>query len=253
MKRRYLLILASAMVLVAMAVGRVDAQTPGTWTDTAFVHVDAGVQAGTSGFTSNVTFKLNGEDGTMTATYRFVSAPMIAGRGGFRVWRNLGLGVGVSRFSRDGEAAISARLPHPFHFNQLRNVSGTARNLNREEVMTAAELSWLFRIARTCDVMLFAGPAYFTTHQDMATQPTYTETYPFDTATFTGVESQAVRKTGVGFTAGLDMSYLFQGHIGLGGVVRFSRATASFSAAPGSSSSVRLGGVQAGAGLRIRF
>jgi len=241
------------MALVAVAAGRVDAQTSGKWTDTGYLHVDGGVQTATPGFTSNVTFKLYREDGTFTATYRFSGAALIAGRGGVRVWRNLGLGVGVSRAGLAGEADISARLPHPFHFNQFRNVSGTATNLNREEVMTSAELSWLHRLTRSCDVMLFAGPAYFSTHQDMATLPRYTETYPFDSATFAGVESTVVRETGVGFTAGLDLSYLFNKHVGLGGLVRFSRATATSPAAAGSVSSVRLGGIQASAGLRVRF
>ena len=119
--------------------------------------------------------------------------------------------------------------------------------------MVSAELSWLLRPTRALDVMLFAGPACFTTRQDMATLPRYTETYPYDSATFTGVESRAVSKTGVGFTAGLDLSYLINKHIGLGSLVRFSRATATFSPAPGSASNVTLGGVQASAGLRLRF
>ncbi|MCX6543088.1 MAG: hypothetical protein NTV05_01590 [Acidobacteria bacterium] len=252
MKRHSLLTLAAA-ALVAMAAGRVDAQTSGKRADTGYIHVDGGVQAGTSAFTSNVTFKLNGEDGTMTASYRFVSAGVVAGRAGVRIGGNLYLGVGVSRFDRAGSAAITARLPNPFYFNQFRNVSGVVNDLNRDEVMTSAELSWLVRPARAVDVMLFAGPAYFTTRQEMATLPRYSEVYPFDSATLTGVDSRTVRKTGVGFTAGLDLSYLVNRHVGFGGLVRFSRATASFSPVPGSSTSVRLGGVQATAGLRLRF
>ncbi|MCX6539063.1 MAG: hypothetical protein NT151_09040 [Acidobacteria bacterium] len=253
MKRRFILILASAMALVVLAAGRVDAQPSGKWSDAGYLHVDGGVQTATPGFTSNVTFKLYGEDGTLTATYKFVNAALIAGRGGFRIWGNVGLGLGVSRFTRAGEADISARLPHPFYFSQFRDVSGTANGLKREETMVSAELSWLLRPAGALDVMLFAGPAYFTTRQDMATLPRYTESYPFDSATLTGVESRTVNKTGVGFTAGLDLSYLFNTHMGLGSLVRFSRATATFSAAAGSESSVRLGGIQASAGLRIRF
>jgi hypothetical protein len=253
MKRRDVLILASAMIVVLAAAGRAGAQPSGKWTGAGYLHVDGGVQTATPGFTSTVVFKLYAEDGTFTAKYRFVSAVMIAGRGGFRVWGNLGLGVGVSRFSRPGEAAISARLPHPFYFGQFRNVSGTATGQTREETLVSAEMSFLFRPTRTLDVMLFAGPAYFITHQDMATMPRYTETYPFDTAVFAGVESRTVNKTGVGVTAGLDVSYLITKHVGLGSVVRFSRATTTFSAAAGSASSAKLGGVQAGAGLRIRF
>lgn len=253
MNRRDIFVPACAIALVALMAGPARAQTSGKWTDRLYVQVDAGAQLATPGFTSNVTFKLNGEDGTFTARYRFVSAIAVAARAGVRVGGNLGLGLGVSRFVRQGEATVAAALPHPFFFNRPRNVTGVASDLKREETMVSAELAWLLRPRRKIDVMLFAGPAYFTTRQAMATRPRYTETYPFDTATFVGVDAQTVNKSGVGFTAGFDVSCLLSKHLGLGSLIRYSRATTTFSAASGSNSSVTLGGIQASAGLRIRF
>lgn len=253
MNRRDILIPACAIAVVALLAGPAQAQTSGKWTDRVYVQVDAGAQAGTPGFTSNVTFKLNGEDGTFTARYRFVSAIILAGRAGVRVRGNLAVGLGVSRFVRQGEAQVTAALPHPFFFNQPRNVAGLASDLKREETMVSAELAWLLRPGRKIDVMLFAGPAYFTTHQRMATAPRYTETYPYDSATFVGVESRNVVKSGVGFTAGLDVTCLLTRHLGLGSLIRYSRAMTTFTAAPGSDARATLGGVQASAGLRIRF
>jgi hypothetical protein len=253
MKRRLILTFASAAALVVMVAGRVDAQPSGKWTDTAYLHVDGGVQAATSGFTSTVTFKLYGEDGTMTAKYTFVTSALVTGRGGFRIGGNLGLGLAASRFSRNGDAVITAQLPHPFYFNQPRSAAGPGAGLKREETLVAAELSWLIRAGQKLDVMLFAGPAYFTTRQDMATRPLFTEAYPYSSATLTGVESRTVSKSAAGFTAGLDLSYLFNRHMGLGSLVRFSRGTETFSPVAGSSTRVTLGGVQASAGVRIRF
>jgi len=253
MKRRDILIHACAIVVMATAAGRAEAQTSRKWTDRVYFQVDAGAQTVTPGFTSNVTFKLYGEDGTFTAKYTYVAAIVVGARAGVRIGGNVGLGLGVSRFIRQGDAQITARLPHPFHFNQPRSVSGTADNLKREETMVTAELAWLLRPGRSFDVMLFAGPAYFTTRQGVATMPRYTEVYPYDSATFVGVDSRMVGKSGIGFTVGCDVSYLVTKHTGLGSLVRFSRATTTFSAAPGSDASVTLGGIQASAGLRIRF
>jgi len=253
MNRRDLLVPACAIALVALMAGPVGAQTSGKFVDRLYFQLDAGAQTATPRFTSNVTFKLNGEDGSFTARYRFVSAIAVAARAGVRVGGNLGLGVGVSRFVRQGEATVAAALPHPFFFNRPRNVTGVASDLKREETMVSAELAWLLRPRRKLDVMLFAGPAYFTTRQAMATRPRYTETYPFDTATFVGVDAQTVNKAGVGFTAGFDVSYRLSKRVGIGSLIRYSRAMATFSAAPGSNARVTLGGVQTTAGLRVGF
>ena len=43
-----------------------------------------------------------------------------AGRGGVRVWRNLAVGVGFSRFNTGSEAVVAAALPHPFFFDRER-------------------------------------------------------------------------------------------------------------------------------------
>lgn len=243
---------AAALVLLAAAPTR--AQQPASpWSAVGFINLDGGVQAATSGFTSIVPFTAYGENGSMTAQYRFVAAPVLSGRLGFRIWRNIAFGVAVSHYSRDGEADVTAQVPHPFYFNRARSVSGTATGLNRDETLAALELSWRFKLSRIVDLMLFAGPAYFTTRQEMATKPRYTESYPYDAATFTGADKTAVRKDAVGFTAGLDLSFMLSPHVGLGAMGRYSHASTTFSAAAGSSTGVTLGGAQGTIGLRIRY
>ena len=184
---------------------------------------------------------------------KFVPVPVFSARAGFRIGGNLALGLGLSRYSGDGEAAVSAQVPHPFFYNQPRSVSGTAANLYREEALVAIELSWRLKIGHITDLMLFAGPAYFSTYQDMVTQPRYTESYPYDTATFAGADTTRVHKNGVGFTAGLDLSFMFNPHLGLGAMGRYSHGTTSFSPAAGSATDVTLGGAQGTIGLRIRY
>lgn len=144
-------------------------------------------------------------------------------------------------------------MPHPLHAHQPRSISGAAPGLNREEALAAIELSWRLKLGRITDLMLFAGPAYFSTYQDMVTAPLYAESYPFDTAGFAGASTTRVHRDGLGVTAGVDLSFMLSPHLGLGAMGRYSHGTATFSAAAGSSTSVTLGGAQGTVGLRIRF
>ena len=57
-------------------------------------------------------------------------------------------------------------------------------------------------------MFVFGGPAYISVRQDMATRIQFNESYPYDSATFTGVETASVSGGGVGATAGVDVSYL---------------------------------------------
>lgn len=242
-----------AIVLLGAGLGRADAQTPGAWKGHGFASVDAGVQATSSDFTSTVRFTLHAEEGTFDATYEVEPAAVFSGRGGIRIWKNLAAGVGVTYFSRSGGATVTARLPHPFYFSQFREVAGTADRLRREEVAVSVEASWMVRITDKMDMQLFAGPAFFSVRQDMATMVQFRESYPFDAATLVGLDTTTASSKATGFTAGADVSYMFSKAIGLGGTVRFSRATTDLTPVSGQPARVTLGGAQASGGLRLRF
>ena len=96
-------------------------------------------------------------------------------------------------------------------------MSGTADGLARTETLVAFEVSWLVALARRVDMFVFGGPAYINVRQDMATRIQFTESYPYDTATFTGVETASVSGGGVGATGGIDVSYLVTKQLGVGG------------------------------------
>jgi hypothetical protein len=100
---------------------------------------------------------------------------------------------------------------------------------------------------------VFGGLSVFNAKQDLVTDVTYTESYPYDTATFTGatVSRQSVTKSG--YNVGADVSWMFSERVGVGGLVRFSRATADYSVSSTNQVSVDLGGLQAAAGIRFRF
>jgi hypothetical protein len=96
------------------------------------------------------------------------------------------------------------------------------------------------------------GPTFFQAEQSFVNDVHYDHEYPYDTATFRGVERDNESASGVGFNASLDVAWRLSRSFGLGGVVRYSHAKLPFTPAD-RSVNVDVGGVQAGLGVRVLF
>ena len=227
-------------------------RTSKVWKGRGFMVVSGGAQLAAPGYTSAVTFKLHAEDATLDASSKVQIGPVFGVRGGMRVWKNLAIGAGFGVSSTSQRVDVTGRLPHPFMFNQFREVKGTAEALSRVESMVAVEASWLFALKRRVDMFVFAGPAYLNVRQDMATRIQFTEIYPYDTASFTGVESTRVSGGAIGITAGADVAYLVSKALGVGGQLRYSYASATLRPAD-QPATVGLGGLQLSVSARILF
>jgi len=164
----------------------------------------------------------------------------------------MAIGAGLEVVPTSQTLDVTGRLPHPFQFNQFREVEGTADGLDRTDALVALELSWYMALARRVDMFVFGGPAYINVRQEMATRIRFNESYPYDTATFTGVDTTSMSGGGVGVTAGVDVSYLVTKHVGVGGELRYSYASATLKPSE-QPAKVGLGGLQAAFGARILF
>ena len=102
-------------------------------------------------------------------------------------------------------------------------------------------------------VAIFAGPSWFRVNQGLVTAVTVNETPPFTTATFANATVTESRKQRIGANAGIEASVRVWRAVGVGVLVRYSRATLSFSPAPGTDVKIKAGGLQVGAGLHFRF
>jgi hypothetical protein len=227
-------------------------QTSKIWKGRGFAVVSGGAQIAAPGYTSTATFKVHAEDATLNSDASIGVGPAFGARAGWRVRKNLAVGGGFE-FAATGQTLdVTGRLPHPFQFNQYREVAGTASGLDRREMLVAFELSWLVALTRRVDMFVFGGPAYINVRQDMATRIKFTESYPYDAATLTGVETASVSGGGFGVTAGADVSYLLTKHVGIGGEARYSYASATLTPAD-QPSKVGLGGLQATFCARFLF
>ncbi len=217
------------------------------------ISLNGGYQATTTEFDDRFTFELYRETGTTSATYPIDAGVLFDVGGGVRLWRGLGAGVAVSRFVRDGAVSTTSSLPHPFFLQQNREVAGEGDGIERQESGIHVQAQYLLPPIGNVHVTLMGGPSILQVNQTMVIDVNYAEEYPYDTATFTGVDPQGAKGTATGFNAGLDVRWMFSRTIGAGAVVRFTRATVDLDAPNNRTVAVDAGGTQIGVGMRFLF
>lgn len=239
--------------LILLSASAASAQTtfqsaePPRW----FLGANGLFQVGSNTLTEQFEFQEFVETGTIESTYEAGSALGLDGSLGVRVWRNVGVGVAVSTYAPEKGGEVTARIPHPFHFDQHREVSGEA-GLSRKETAIHASLLYIVPAGERFQVILGAGPTFFQAEQSFVNDVLYSQEYPFDTATFNGVDVDNESASGIGFNASLDVAWRFSRSFGAGALVRYTQATVPFT--PGDRTvDVEVGGVQAGLGFRVIF
>jgi hypothetical protein len=216
------------------------------------VSINGGVQATPNDFSQTGTFSEFLEDGAFTADYELKGAPQVDAAILLRLWKQLHLGAAVSFLDGDTDTAITASVPHPFFFNQPRNVSGSD-SLKRRETATHVLLGWPFALGDSVVVLLSAGPTFFHVEQDVVDDIAYEHSFPFNEASFTDAVTVQVKENAVGFNAGFDLGWYFSRRFGLGFLARYSQASLDLRASDRNSVSGDAGGLHAGGGVRLRF
>jgi hypothetical protein len=218
------------------------------------VSVDAGVQASSIAFDESTTKTVHLEGSVVNTAYKVTTGPQLNGSLTMRLAGNLGIGVAVSSFVKKDDAAITATIPHPFFYNTPRSIAGTASSLERNELVAHLQAVYVISPDGRVGVALSGGPSFFWVKQGLVTDVSYSESYPYDAATFTTASSATVSRRATGFNIGADVAVRLTRHVGVGGLVRFSRASLVFPA-PGSPVTVKsdVGGIQALGGIRLFF
>jgi hypothetical protein len=165
---------------------------------------------------------------------------------------DFGAGVSYSRLSDRSRASVAAAIPHPFYFNQPREVAGTIDGVRHKEAATHVNLVYVFARPRF-DVALGGGASFFSVEQQLVSDIVYAESYPYDTAEFVDgvLAADTVSKTG--YNVSVDVVYKVSDTWGVGGLLRFSRARVPFQVNNVDAGRVNVGGLQAGGGLRVMF
>ena len=195
--------------------------------DRVRVGVDGAQQTTSANFNAATTFTEYVEQGRVSTRERVATAPIYGADVSVRVWRGLAVGAAFSYYSK-----------------------GSA-GLKRTEAGGHILFAWIIPGDRL-ELAISGGPSIFQVDQDLVSRVTYNQTYPYDVAQFTGVITEGVRDRTIGFNAGAGITWKLVPHIGVGGTLRYTRGTLDTNV--GSEPiSFEVGGLHAGAGLRLIF
>lgn len=244
----------AAAVLALMTIGFGAAHDASAQTrDRILISVNGGFQGTRNAFTDRFEFEANRETGSTETQYPVEGGLVIDGSVAFRLWKNLGAGIGVSQFTRDEVARTDSRVPHPLYDEMLRQVGGDVSRVARTERAVHVQAVYEFRVGRPIRGILSGGPSFLRLEQDVVTSIEYDDRYPYETATFRRADTRRARGSGVGFNAGADVAWMFTRHVGIGGGARFAKATVDLDLAGGRPIALDAGGLSGGAGLRFLF
>jgi hypothetical protein len=240
------------VVVIVIAAATPAAAQSRTWPERFWFGVSGGIQPTVNGFDDTFERPLYVETERVTVGYPGQSGLVIAASGGARVWKQLTIGIGVTRYNRRASATVEAQLPHPFFDDRFRDIEGTTTT-TRSETGAHVLIGWMLPLSDTLRLIVTAGPSLLNVGQTLVTDVQFAETFPYDTAEFTGATTSNARRSATGFNAGADVFWMFSRRMGAGGAVQFTRARARLDAGSGRRVSIDAGGAQAGVGVRFLF
>jgi hypothetical protein len=245
--KRQSFMLAAAAVCWLGASATASAQM--TWTDKAFVSVNFGAQAPSRSLTTTTTPEIYGELASFTSAQDVGGGGFFDIAGGYKVWQNLAVGIGVTRVGSTADLTVDARIPDPLFFDAPRSVTTSVADAQHSQTAINLTGTWVMPITDKIDVGYQFGPTIFLVSQDLPIVPSQSaivEPGP----TLTGLALESEDKTTIGIHFGVDVTYMVTPRFGVGGIARYSWGSADLVA---SDESITVGGFQIGGGLRLRF
>lgn len=235
-------VLTAALALAAAAPAEAQMQ----WLDQVFVNVNAGAQTSSHEASVSGSFALYDEVSTFQGRREIGGGGLFDLSAGTRVWRNLAVGVGYSRFADSSGIEITAFVPDRLIPGSPHEQTIGTGELDHSENAVHLSAIWFWPVTDKIDVALSAGPSIFSISQESVTI-TEGNVEP-GTSTLTGVTRTEASETTVGFHTGVDVTYLVTPRFGAGLLLRYAGGSTDIGGAD-----VDVGGFQIGVGLRVRF
>jgi hypothetical protein len=223
------------------------------WRGLGRVSISGGIQPGSAGFTQETSLIDYLEPTKMTAHRPGSGVPFYDVSIAARVDGDLGVAFGVSGLSTTGDARVTAAVPHPFFFDRPRPISGEAFGLRRKETGLHLGLAYVVALSNRSDVLVLGGATHFRVRQDLVSDVSFSESYPYDTATFSSARVERRHASRFGYHVGVDVTWRLAPRWGVGALVRFARAKVPFDVNEAQATTVDAGGLQVGGGVRLVF
>jgi hypothetical protein len=243
---RALRVLTGAFFAMAGLAGEASAQTLQS-TDRAFAGLNFGGQTKARTFKTSGSLPLYDETATFESTVGIGASGLFDLSAGYRVWNNVAVGLGFSKYSDSSTGVLNASIPDPLLFDNLRPGSATVDGLEHSQSQVHLSVYWLQPVTDKIDVSVYAGPTFFKVKQDLITGFTVAP----GTANIAAATTTTVDESSTGLHAGLDVRYLILKNAGVGAFLRFTSGRVDSPAVEGGRLSV--GGFQYGIGVRVRY
>ncbi len=210
-----------------------------------FLSVDFGAQPQQRTFETSSSFPLYDETATVTSTQPVHNGPVFGVTAGYRVKPQFGIAVGLAMFTaRAAESTVVASIPDLAIYGRPKIVTQTTTDLKHTEQVLHLQAVWFRPVGERLEVVLSAGPSAFYVKQDL----TPSVTVQVGTQNVTVVKDNQAHGA-LGFNGGFEGNYFFNTRLGAGLFVRYVSGTVTLPAV----ADLKLGGVQAGLGIRARF
>lgn len=213
-------------------------------------------EPGDEEFTDDGPFTLYDEAGRITVSGRSSTGALLDAGVAARIIGRFTLGVNAHRGASAEEATVTGQAPHPIFFNRPRSFSVTVPETKRIEQALHFSAGVLVPLGEKLDVHIYGGPSQFRFSQQVVGDVAVSEVSSAFTAVSVTPTIVARKKNVWGGHIAADFSYpLFQignGLFRLGAFVRYAQASSEFQVVS-NTVSTKLGAIQYGGGLRVRF
>ena len=242
----------AAALVVCGAMTGAPASAQMQWEGQGFATIGFGIQGNSRDFTTRAEPLIYEEPALITSAQNVGSGLLFEISGGYRVWRNLVVGLGYSHFGDSSASTVTAAIPHPLVPDAPRNASASVGDLGHSENGFHFTATWMIPVTDKIEVGVFGGPSVYRVGQDLVSDIGFTESPdPFPTVTLGNPVVTEEDVTAVGVNIGAEVTYLLTPRYGVAGFLRYAGATAEFDGVDGRD--VKVGGVHIGVGFRYRF
>jgi len=167
-----------------------------------------------------------------------------------RVLGPVGIAASTELFDGGPSANYRNRLPHPFFYDRLRELSGQ-QNLSWSERAVHVDPVLTFDLGPRLSVDAFSGVSMFFTETELLDEILYEEVFPYDSLVSKGTTLRRLEARPLGYNLGASMTLRLLGVLGMDFGLRYSRAEVRLDLAEGREIRFNAGGLRFGAGLRI--
>jgi hypothetical protein len=232
--------LAVALLTAVASTVTAGAQTTGSG---PYVDVNAGAQPERRTVGYATALRVLDEPASAASTQTIGGGAVFDVGVGYRRANRVALGVSVSAFSRSSTATLAATVPDPVFYNAFTTLNTSTAGLRHTEIGIHPKLSWFVPIGEKIELALSGGPSVIRVTHDV---PAVTVTIASRSVAVTADRESG---TAIGGNAGADLIYRATPRFGLGFFARYAGGRADLP----SIRRLAVGGLQAGAGLRLRF